>query len=121
LFHCFVERKRGRIRRVNPRKVTLLIVLATSASIGFADDFKTINGKDYRNATVSRVEADGIVVKTKSGISKIYFSELSEDVQRRFHNIEADKRSINEAGHAGPNEEAAAAILTKAQEDFEVA
>ena len=54
-------------------------------SILFAEDFKTINGKEYKNATVSRVEADGIVLKTKSGVTKIYFSELPKEVQERFH------------------------------------
>ena len=55
------------------------------ASIALADDFKTINGKEYKNATVSRVEPDGIVIRTKTGISKIYFVELPKDVQERFH------------------------------------
>ena len=50
-----------------------------------ADDFKTTNGKEYKNATVTRVEPDGIVVKSKSGISKVYFVELPKDVQERFH------------------------------------
>jgi hypothetical protein len=31
------------------------------------------------------VEPDGIVLKTKSGISKVYFVELPKDVQERFH------------------------------------
>jgi len=34
---------------------------------------------------VNRVEPDGIVLKTKSGISKVYFVELPNDVQQRFH------------------------------------
>jgi len=54
-------------------------------SIALADDFKTINGKEYKDAKVSRVEPDGIVLKTKSGISKVYFVELPKDVQERFH------------------------------------
>ena len=32
-----------------------------------------INGKIYKEATISRVEADGIVLRTKTGIDKIYF------------------------------------------------
>jgi len=55
------------------------------ASLALADDFKAIDGKEYKNVTVSRVEPDGIVVRTKSGISKIYFVELPKDVQERFH------------------------------------
>jgi hypothetical protein len=35
-------------------------------SLALADDFKTINGKQHKDATVSRVEPDGIVLKTKS-------------------------------------------------------
>jgi hypothetical protein len=63
----------------------VLTVLALSfASAAFAEDFKTIDGKEYKDATVTRVEADGIVVKTKSGISKLYFTELPKEVQERF-------------------------------------
>ena len=47
--------------------------------------FKTANGKIYKDATVSRIEADGIELKTKTGISKVYFTELPQDVQERFH------------------------------------
>ena len=53
-------------------------------SVALADDFKTLAGKEYKNATVSRVEPDGIVLTSKAGISKVYFTELSKDVQERF-------------------------------------
>ncbi len=56
-----------------------------SASLALAEDFKTINGKEYKNATVSRAEPDGVVLKSKSGITKVYFIELPRDVQERFH------------------------------------
>ena len=61
------------------------MLAALSASIALAEDFKTIDGKIYKDATISHVEADGIVIKTKTGISKIYFVELPKDVQERFH------------------------------------
>ena len=63
--------------------LTFLIVCLASAV--FAEDFKTVNGKEYREATVTRVDPDGIVVKTKSGITKVYFTELPKEVQERFH------------------------------------
>jgi hypothetical protein len=66
-------------------KITLAILAALSASITLADDFKTNGGKEYESATVTRVEADGIVVRTKGGISKLYFTELPKEVQERFH------------------------------------
>ena len=65
---------------MNPRKTTITILAMLSASIALADDFKTIDGKEYKNATVSRVEPDGIMLKSKSGISKVYFVELPKEV-----------------------------------------
>jgi hypothetical protein len=64
---------------------TVATLALVSASLTLADDFKTINGKQYKDATVNRVEPDGIVLKTKSGIIKVYFTELPKDVQERFH------------------------------------
>jgi hypothetical protein len=79
-----VERKRGRIRRVKYWATALAILTALSATLALAEDFKTINGKEYKDASVSRVERDGIVLKTKSGIAKVYFVELPKEIQQRF-------------------------------------
>src|SRR5262245_25073967 len=63
-----------------------LALLATLlASRVLAEDFRTVNGKEYKDATVIRVEEDGIVLKSKTGISKVYFIELPKDVQEKFH------------------------------------
>ena len=80
-----MESKRGRIRGVKHWGTALASLAVASASITLADDFKTVNGKEYKNATVTRVEPDGIVLRTKSGITKVYFVELPKDVQERFH------------------------------------
>jgi hypothetical protein len=66
-------------------KATLAILAALSVSMALAEDFKTTNGKEYKDATITRIEGDGIVIRTKTGISKVYFTELSKDVQERFH------------------------------------
>jgi hypothetical protein len=66
-------------------RATLVILIVCVAPIALADDFKTIDGKEYKNVTVSRVEPDGIVLVSKSGISKVYFVELPKEVQERFH------------------------------------
>jgi uncharacterized protein YeaO (DUF488 family) len=58
---------------------------ALSASIALADDFKTIDGKEYKNVTVSRVEPDGVVIKFSGGIVKIPFTELSKELQEKYH------------------------------------
>jgi len=71
------------------------------ATVALADDFKTVRGKEYKNVTVSRVEPDGIVLKSTSGISKVYFVELPSDVQQRFH-YNATSATAYSAAQAAP-------------------
>ena len=52
---------------------TLTILALLSAALALAEDFETIRGKVYKDATVIRVKKDGIVLKTKTGISKGLF------------------------------------------------
>jgi len=80
-----VQREKGRIRSVKYGTTTLAILSALSASLALAEDFKTVNGKEYKNATVSRVEADGITIKFSGGIVKVPFTELPKEVQQRFN------------------------------------
>ena len=70
---------------MNPQKATMVILATLFVSLALAEDFKTVGGKVYKDATISRVEADGIVLRTKTGITKVYFAELPKDVQERFH------------------------------------
>jgi thiol-disulfide isomerase/thioredoxin len=63
----------------------LTFLILCFASVALADDFKAIDGKEYKNVTVSRVEPDGIVLISSSGISKVYFTELPKEVRERFH------------------------------------
>ena len=65
-------------------RATLVILIVCFASLALADDFKTIDGKEYKNAKVSRVEPDGIVITFSGGIVKIPFTELSEELQRKY-------------------------------------
>lgn len=90
----------------------LFFLMVGFASVAVADDFKTNAGKEYKDATVTRVEPDGIVVKTKSGITKVYFTELPSDVQERFHydpqkaTAYSAEQSANYAAHQKQQEEA---------------
>ena len=63
-------------------QLAFFVILSTS--IAQAEDFKTVTGKEFKDATITRVEGDGIVLRTKTGISKVYFVELPKDVQERF-------------------------------------
>ncbi len=51
----------------------------------FRISFKAIDGKEFKNVRASREEPDGIVLISKSGISKVYFTELPKEVRDRFH------------------------------------
>jgi hypothetical protein len=80
---------------MSTKVLTFLILCFISAA--FAEDFKTVNGKEYKEATVTRLDPDGIVVKTTSGITKVYFVELPKEVQERFHYDSAKAASYSAA------------------------
>jgi thiol-disulfide isomerase/thioredoxin len=67
------------------KTLNLLAVFFLIAGIAYGEDFKTIDGKEYKNVRLSRVEPDGIVLITSWGISKIYFTEMPKGVQEHFH------------------------------------
>ena len=72
--------------RYMPKKpVPTAATVAPIRLTGTKEDFITTRGKQYTNVIVTRVEPDGIIVERKEGISKLYFAELSEEVQERFH------------------------------------
>jgi hypothetical protein len=86
----FLSLQRGEQKRQNALSVkkcatALAILTFLSVTLALAEDFKTVRGREYKDATIIRVEADGIVLKTRTGISKVYFVELPTDVQQRFH------------------------------------
>src|SRR4029450_13529134 len=65
-------------------KTLALFLILSFGSLAFADDFKTIEGKEYKNVKVSRVEPDGIVITFSGGIVKIPFTELSPEIQKKY-------------------------------------
>ncbi len=65
------------------RLITFFLVLV-AVSLAYSEDFKTLAGKEYKDATVTRVEPDGVVLTTNAGVSKVYFTELPSDVQDRY-------------------------------------
>jgi hypothetical protein len=82
---------------MNPWK-TAWMSLVVSASLTLADDIKTINGKEYKNATVTRVEPDGILLKFSGGVVKIPFTELPKELQEKYHyNPEASQKFAAES------------------------
>jgi hypothetical protein len=47
-------------------RVPLVLISLCLAFVALDDDFKTAEGKEYKNATVLCVEPDGIDIKTRS-------------------------------------------------------
>ena len=103
---------------MNYWKIALSIFAALSASLALADDFRTIRGKEYKDATVSRVEPDGIVLRTKSGIVKLYFSELPKEVQGRFKH-EGAETTAAATPHQTPIDEVKPSRLVAALEKLQ--
>jgi hypothetical protein len=66
------------------RRFTLLLIIPAMA-IARGEDLKTTDGKEFKNVTVSRVEPDGLMIVTDSGILKLFFVELPKDVQEKYH------------------------------------
>jgi hypothetical protein len=62
---------------------TALSIMLTTGLV-IAEDIETTKHKIYKNATISRVEPDAIVITIKSGIVRIPFTELGEEYQKRF-------------------------------------
>jgi hypothetical protein len=65
-------------------QTALSIFAALFASVALAEDFKTIEGKEYKNVRVSRVEPDGIVITFSGGIVKLPFTELPPEAQKKY-------------------------------------
>ena len=65
------------------RALLLPVVLAFVQSAA-ALDVTTNDGKTYKNATISRVEPDGIVIISKTGVIKLYFRELPKELQEKY-------------------------------------
>ena len=69
---------------MNHWATALAILITATASLAPGENFKTINGKEYKDAIVSRIEPDGIVLRTHSAVVKVYFGELPEELRKRF-------------------------------------
>ena len=91
--------------------------LATEEAIadqmaGRSNEFKTTSGQVYKEASINRVEPDGIVLATNSGVSKVYFKELPPEVQQRFH------YDPDAAAEYSSSQAASQATLQKQQEEL---
>ena len=61
------------------------MLLGAALTLVRAEDIKTLDGKEYKNVTITRAEPDGLVVRASYGIIKIFFTELSPDLREKYH------------------------------------
>lgn len=77
-------------------KSTLLLLLLALSFSAVAEDITTLTGKTYTNANVSRVDVDGITVLFTGGGSKIAFTNLPPDIQKKY-GYDAEKAATEAA------------------------
>ncbi|MDB6152918.1 MAG: hypothetical protein JWL90_1371 [Chthoniobacteraceae bacterium] len=61
--------------------LALVALIHTNAS---AEDFITNSGVEYIDATLNRVEPDGLVLNTSDGVVKLNFADLSADDREKY-------------------------------------
>lgn len=73
-----------RNRLLIPATLLICVWLAAYAGQLSAIDFTTTAGRSFKNVTISRIEPDGIVVITRTGVIKLYFTELPQEIQQKY-------------------------------------
>jgi hypothetical protein len=66
------------------RLIGVSALLLWSSCVALCDDLTTLSGKIYRDYNVTRVEPDGLSVTHHDGVAKISFSDLSEDLRKKY-------------------------------------
>jgi hypothetical protein len=76
-------------------KIILLFLLCACCPLGLhAEDITTGDGRVFKNASVVKFEADGVVIKHDSGTKQIGWAELPAPLQQRY---QAEARRQKEA------------------------
>jgi hypothetical protein len=93
------------------------------APVASADDITNLTGRVYTNAVVKRVEPDCLVISFTSGLVKVFFTELSTNIQQKYQ-YDPQKATAYQADVAKAQTEAAklkrrAAAEKEINEDLE--
>jgi methionine-rich copper-binding protein CopC len=90
---------------MNLRNTIIAILAALSASLALAQNFQTINGKEYKNASVIHVEPDGITIKFSGGITNQEIQEANKRAEVEKQKVEAEKRKALEVSRPAQSAE----------------
>lgn len=64
-------------------KITLLSLILCASAL-HAEDFTTLDGDKYTNATIKRVEPDGLVIADADGVRKLRFKKLAPEIGVKY-------------------------------------
>lgn len=96
-----------------------IAILALGLQFASAEDIKTLTGQEYKEATITRVEPDGIVLMYSAGIVKIPFAELPPELQKKYgYNPQAAQSYRAQVDQAAAERETAIAAAKEQQRQF---
>ena len=64
-------------------KISLLALILCASAL-HAEDFTTLDGDKYTNATIKRVEPDGLVIADADGVRKLRFKKLAPEIGIKY-------------------------------------
>lgn len=98
----------------------LIIAIPLILTTTYGMDISTVSGIIYSNATVTRVEPDGISIKYSGGISKLAFTNLPEPIQIQYgYDPEKARTYIHDVRKARQKHHADQAARAKRQQELE--
>jgi hypothetical protein len=81
--------------RLRSTLVVLSLAVSICISSAYAEDLKTESGRIYRDATISRVDGDGLVIKHRFGIVKVAFKNIAAESREKFNPQKAAEQARN--------------------------
>lgn len=75
-------------------KTPLVIIALLLAVAAFADDLVTVRGTRYTGVTVKRVDPDGLAISHDDGFTKIPFSDLPPELQKKYGQAKAGTATL---------------------------
>ena len=75
--------------------ITIALICAASAKQKYPPlgDFKTVSGKVYKNAKISKVAGDYISISHQEGLSRIYFNDIPKELSTKLGLSKATARA----------------------------
>ena len=71
-----------------------IAILALGLQFATAENVKTLTGQEYKEATITRAEPDGIVLMYSAGIVKIPFTELDPEWRKKVRLRTTGRRQV---------------------------